>query len=293
MLRVALRARDGHPMKARTVRWPGGVPWAVPVRSPMTDALTIASFGAAFAAGLLSVFSPCVMPLMPAYLSLVSGLSVEEMQDGVAREGIRRRVMAGCIGFVLGFSTVFIVLGASATLLGSWLRSFRIDLFGATIGIAQLAGVVIILMGLHIAGLLPIQWLYRERRVQVALRRTSFLGTYLVGAAFAFGWSPCVGPILGGILTIAGSRETLLQGISLLAVYSAGLGVPFLMAGWSIEYFFSAFGRVKRHFRALELTSGALLVGVGALVLTDQMARMNSYFTFMSRFVAAAEGWLQ
>ena len=128
--------------------------------------------------------------------------------------------------------------------------------------------------------------------MQVNLRRTSFFGTYLVGGRSP-GWSPCIGPILGGILTIAGSRDTMLQGIGLLAVYSAGLGVPFLLAGWSIEYFFNAFGRVKRHFRTLELASGALLVGVGVLVMTDQMARLNSYFTFMSRFVTAAEGWLQ
>jgi cytochrome c-type biogenesis protein len=259
----------------------------------MADITSIASLGAAFAAGLLSVFSPCVMPLMPAYLSLVSGLSVEEMQDASTTAGVRRRVVSGCLGFIAGFSTVFIVLGASATALGQVLRTWHLTLFGLEVGIAQLAGIVIILMGLHIAGLLPIHLLYRERRVHVELRRTSLAGTYLVGAAFAFGWSPCVGPILGGILTIAGSRDTVLQGVGLLAVYSAGLGVPFLLAGWSIDFFFRAFRRVKHHFRTLELVSGALLVGVGLLVVTDQLSRFNSYFNFMGRFVTEAERWLQ
>jgi cytochrome c-type biogenesis protein len=258
----------------------------------MADVSSIASLGAAFAAGLLSVLSPCVMPLMPAYLSLVSGLSVEEMQDAEVNAGVRRRVVWGCLGFVAGFSTIFVLLGASATMVGQVLRTWQVNVLGLELGVAQLAGVVIILMGLHIAGLLPIHLLYRERRVHVELRRTSLLGTYLVGAAFAFGWSPCVGPILGGILTIAGSRDTVMQGVGLLAVYSLGLGVPFLLAGWSIDIFFRAFRRVKQYFRTLELVSGALLVGVGVLVLTDQLARFNGYFTFMGRFVTEAERWL-
>jgi len=259
----------------------------------MTDVSSIASLGAAFAAGILSVLSPCVLPLMPAYLSLISGLSVEEIQDGRSLGNVRRRVIAGCVGFVLGFSTIFVALGASATVLGQILRRFQFDFFGHTVGIAQLAGVVIVLMGLHIAGLAPIRMLYRERRVQLKPRRMSFVGTYLVGAAFAFGWTPCVGPILGGILTIAGSRDTVAQGIGLLSVYSAGLAVPFLLAGWSIEYFFGAFARLKHHFRKLELVSGGLLVGVGLLVMTDQLSRLNGYFGFMTSVVTAAESILE
>lgn len=259
----------------------------------MTDVASIASLGAAFAAGLLSVLSPCVLPLMPAYLSLISGLSVEEIQDGRSVERVRRRVISGCIGFVLGFSTVFVALGASATVLGQLLRRFQVDLFGMSVGIAQVAGLVIILMGLHIAGLAPIRLLYRERRLHLKLRRMSFVGTYLVGAAFAFGWTPCVGPILGGILTVAGSRDTVAQGIGLLTVYSAGLAVPFLFAGWSIELFFGAFSHLKHHLRKLELVSGGLLVGVGLLVMTDQLSRLNSYFGFMTSFVTAAESILE
>lgn len=259
----------------------------------MMDVSSIASLGAAFAAGLLSVLSPCVLPLMPAYLSLISGLSVEEIQDGRSLEYVRRRVIAGCVGFVLGFSTVFVALGASATVLGQILRRFQIDVLGIPVGIAQLAGLVIVVMGLHIAGLAPIRMLYRERRMHLKLRRMSFVGTYFVGAAFAFGWTPCVGPILGGILTIAGSRNTVAQGIGLLTIYSAGLAVPFLLAGWSIELFFGAFSRLKHHFRKLELVSGGLLVGVGLLVMTDQLSRLNGYFGFMAAFVNAAERVLE
>ncbi|HBZ69083.1 MAG TPA: cytochrome C biogenesis protein [Deltaproteobacteria bacterium] len=259
----------------------------------MADATSIVSLGTAFAAGLLSVFSPCVMPLMPAYLSLVSGLSVEEMQEGSSEPVVRRRVLAGSLGFVAGFSTVFVILGASATVLGHVLRTWSVRVLGVEFGVPQIAGVVIIVMGLHIAGILPVHMLYRERRVNLQVRRMNPVGTYLVGAAFAFGWSPCVGPILGGILTIAGSRETVIQGVGLLAVYSAGLGVPFLVAAWSIDLFFHAFQRVKTHFRMLELLSGALLVGVGFLVMTDQLARLNGYFMFMSRFVTHTERLLQ
>jgi cytochrome c-type biogenesis protein len=244
---------------------------------------------AAFAAGMLSFLSPCVMPLMPAYLSLISGLSVEEIQDAGPDPALRRRIVRACLGFVAGFSTVFIVLGASATAIGRVLRTADVTVFGVELGIAQLAGLVIVLMGLHIAGLLPIHLLYRDAHVQVEGRQRSVAGAYLVGAAFAFGWSPCVGPILSGILAIAASRDTVLQGVGLLAVYSAGLAVPFLITGYSLEYFFRAFGRVKRYFRALEVASGTLLVVIGVLVLTDQLTRLNGYFVFLNRVVSTLE----
>jgi cytochrome c-type biogenesis protein len=245
--------------------------------------------GAAFAAGMLSFLSPCVMPLMPAYLSLISGLSVEEMQEAAEDARLRRRVMTACLGFVAGFSTVFVALGASATAVGRVLRTWHAEVLGLEFGVAQVAGLVIVVMGLHIAGLLPIHLLYRDTRVRLESHHRSMLGTYLVGAAFAFGWSPCVGPILSGILTVAASRETVMQGVGLLAVYSAGLAVPFLLAGWSIEYFFRVFQRVKRYFRVLEIGSGTLLVIIGVLVMTDQLTRLNSYFLFLNRVVTELE----
>jgi cytochrome c-type biogenesis protein len=261
----------------------------------MTDPLSLASFATAFAAGLLSVLSPCVMPLMPAYLSLISGISVDELRTGPDGEGegkpagLRRRVLIGCAGFIAGFSTVFIVLGASATVIGRVLQTWQVEVFGLPITAVQIAGVVIIAMGLHLMGVLPIPWLYRDARFGGSLRPKSFLGTYLVGAAFAFGWSPCVGPILGGILTLAGGRETVYEGMLLLAVYSAGLGIPFLLAGWSIEFFFGLFQRMRRHFRTVEIVSGSLLVAVGVLVASNRLAVLNEYFLFLSDAIERAE----
>lgn len=261
----------------------------------MTDALSIASFATAFAAGLLSVLSPCVMPLMPAYLSLISGISVDELREEGASEaadppqGLRRRVLIGCAGFIAGFSTVFVLLGASATVIGRVLQTWQIEPFGVPISAVQIAGVVIVAMGLHLMGVLPIPWLYRDTRFGGTLQPRSFLGTYLVGAAFAFGWSPCVGPILGGILTLAGGRETVYEGMLLLGIYSAGLGLPFLLAGWSIEFFFKAFQRMRRHFRTVEIVSGVLLVVVGGMVATNRLAALNEYFTFLSDLVERVE----
>jgi cytochrome c-type biogenesis protein len=253
----------------------------------------IAQIPLAFASGLISVFSPCVMPLMPAYLSLISGVSVRELAEGSDDREQRARVMDACFGFVAGFSTVFIVLGASAFALGRVLRAWRLDLFGFELGMAQLAGVVIIVFGLHMVGVLKIGWLLRDTRLELDMGAPGFFGAFTVGAGFGFGWSPCIGPILGAVLTLAGSRETVFEGITLLAVYSAGLGVPFLLAGWSIDHFFNAFERIKHHFRALEVASGVLLVGVGVLLITNQLSWFNTHLTFLTDFVVAAEEFLQ
>jgi cytochrome c-type biogenesis protein len=253
----------------------------------------IAQLPLAFASGLISVFSPCVLPLMPAYLSLISGVSVAELGEGASDREQRARVMEACFGFVSGFSTVFIVLGASAFALGRVLRVWRLDLFGLEIGIAQIAGVVIVVFGLHMMGVFKISWLLRDTRLQLDMGAPGFFGSFTVGAGFGFGWSPCIGPILGAVLTLAGSRETVFEGITLLAVYSAGLAIPFLIAGWSIDHFFTAFARIKQHFRKLEIFSGVLLVGVGVLLATNQLGWFNAHFTFLSDLVVAAEEMLQ
>jgi cytochrome c-type biogenesis protein len=258
----------------------------------MTELLSQAPL--AFAAGLLSVLSPCVMPLMPAYLSLVSGISVEDMMErGGYDAALRRQVMRACLGFVLGFSVVFIAMGVGAVALGHTIRSWRVELLGFELGIAQLAGIMIVLMGLHLTGLVPIRVLYRDTRLQPKATRRSFLSTFAVGAGFAFGWSPCIGPILSTVLTLAGSRDTMLQGTLLLAIYSAGLAIPFLLAGWSIDHFFRAFSHLKRHFRKIEVASGVLLMAVGLLLVTGQLARFNSQFRFLTDIVSAAERALQ
>ncbi len=255
----------------------------------MTEFTSIASIGAAFAAGVLSFLSPCVMPLMPAYLSLISGISVEEMREGARDRTLRRRVLIACFGFCAGFTTVFVALGASAFALGMVARTWRAQIFGIEFGMAQIAGLVVVILGLHMAGVLRIRSLYRDRRVHLPMRRISWLRTFAVGAAFAFAWSPCVGPILGGIYTIAASRDSVYQGMGLLAVYSAGLALPFMLTGFSIEWFFHWFHRVKHHFRKLELASGSMLVAIGLLLMFNRFTIFNSYFAFLERFIAAAE----
>ncbi|MCS5636735.1 MAG: cytochrome c biogenesis CcdA family protein [Myxococcota bacterium] len=247
----------------------------------------------AFGAGLISVFSPCVMPLMPAYLSLISGVSVEEMEKGVGDSALRRRVIRACLGFIAGFSTVFILMGIGAVTIGHTVRTWHMDVMGLEIGAIQVVGVLIVLFGLHMTGLVPISFLYRDTRVQVEVKERSLLATYLVGGGFALGWSPCIGPILSSVLALAGSRETVIEGTALLAIYSAGLAVPFLAAGWSIEFFFRAFARMKHHFRRLEVASGVILMAVGGLMATNQFSRLNSQFSFMADFVARAERAIQ
>jgi cytochrome c-type biogenesis protein len=248
----------------------------------------------AFAAGLLSVLSPCVLPLLPAYLSLVSGLSVDEMREGDSDTELRRRVMHACLGFVCGFTLVFVVLGIGAVAIGRVVRTWRLALFGFEVGISQLAGVAILVLGLHMTGFTPIRALYRDTRFQFSGRgRRGTASAALVGAGFALGWSPCIGPILAAILALAGARETVLHGMGLLLVYSAGLAVPFLIAGWSIERFFHVFARVKRHFRALEVGSGLVLVGVGFLLVINRFTALNGPLAFLNDFIASAERALQ
>jgi cytochrome c-type biogenesis protein len=231
---------------------------------------------------------------MPAYLSLISGISVEEMHDGASDVLQRRRVMLACLAFVAGFSAVFVLLGVGAVRFGQLVRSWRGEVLGLEFGVSQLAGLIVILLGLHMTGLIPIRALYRDTRFQPTLgRHHSALSAFVVGAGFALGWSPCIGPILATILTVAASRETAFQGVALLTIYSAGLAVPFLVAGWSIERFFQAFTRIKQHFRKLEIVSGLMLVGVGFLLLTDQLSRLNNHFRFLTDALGAAERALQ
>jgi len=248
-------------------------------------------FGLSFVAGVVSFLSPCVMPLMPAYLSLISGVSIEEIQSGHDGGALRRKVLTSCLSFVLGFSFVFIMLGASATAIGYVLRSWSFEIGGFQLGIAQLAGLVILVMGLHIMGVLKLMPLYQEKRFQVEVKQRGWVRTFVVGAAFAFGWSPCVGPILGSVLTMAGSRQTLGMGMALLAVYSLGLAIPFLITGWSVEIFFRVFQKMRHHFHALEIFSGGVLAVVGLLVMTGQFTRINAYFGFLNELVSTIEGW--
>jgi cytochrome c-type biogenesis protein len=235
------------------------------------------TFLAAFAAGLLSFISPCVLPLIPGYLSYISGLTLDEMQGTATTTTIdpaqaRRRVLTASIFFILGFSFVFISFGAAASALGSYLLERQRLL-------AKVAAVIVILFGLHTMGVLRIGWLYSEKRVQVDRKPTSVYGAFFVGLAFAFGWTPCIGPILAGILAIAGVQDTVGQGVRLLAVYSLGLGVPFLITAVAINQFFAAFARIRKHYHAIEVGSGLLLCAIGLLIFTDR-------FTIIARWLS-------
>jgi cytochrome c-type biogenesis protein len=226
----------------------------------------------AFAAGFLSFVSPCVLPLIPGYLSFVSGLSLEEMRAGAAGDTrARRQVLLASFAFVLGFSAVFVALGASASAIGDFLMS-RLPLLG------RIAGVLIIIFGLHTMGLFRLRFLETEKRVQTSRKPAGLAGAFIVGVAFAFGWTPCIGPILGGILAIAGSRDSIAEGVRLLAIYSLGLGIPFLLTALAVDRFFSATARIRRYYHAIELASGALLVAIGILIFTNQ-------FTIIARYL--------
>jgi cytochrome c-type biogenesis protein len=240
-------------------------------------ALEPVSLIAAFAAGLLSFISPCVLPLIPGYISYISGITLEDMQGtpaggGAAAAVSRGRILASSAAFVLGFSLVFVSLGASASALGQLLLP-RLALLG------RIAGAIIILFGLHTMGVLRMGWLYSEKRIQTRAKPAGFLGAGLVGVAFAFGWTPCIGPILAGILAIAAAQETVLQGALLLAVYSLGLGIPFLITALAINLFFAAFARIRRHYHAIEVVSGGLLVVIGVLILTNRLTVIARYLS--------------
>src|SRR2546422_3188690 len=233
----------------------------------MNDSVSLLT---AAAAGLVSFISPCVLPIVPGYLSFISGVNMAELRGGEAPPGLSARVGLTSLVFVLRFSSVFIALGAAATLVGATLQAYKREL-------GMIGGVIIIVLGLHTAGILPIKWLLYEKRATVKSRPLGLLGAYLVGLAFAFGWTPCIGPILGAILLYASQQETVAQGVLLLAAYSAGLGIPFIVAGLAVNGFFRVFGRLRGSMRAIEVVSGALLVGVGLLLVTDRLTLLAQY----------------
>lgn len=222
----------------------------------------------AFLAGLLSFVSPCVLPLVPPYLCFLAGVTLDELTGEDATRTPRTRVFTASLAFVLGFTAVFVTLGASASAIGRVVMS-HLDVLG------YLAGAVIIVMGLHFLGVFRIGLLYREARVHVERRPAGLIGAFLVGIAFAFGWTPCVGPVLAAILFVAGSEETVGNGALLLAAYSLGIGLPFLGASLFAGPFMDLMRRFRLHMGKVEKTMGALLVVTGVMFLTGQMATMS------------------
>ena len=232
--------------------------------------MTDVSIPAALIAGLISFLSPCVLPLVPPYLIYLSGLSLERLADAEPEPRVRRETVIGAALFVLGFTTVFVALGASASAIGSLIRIYA-DVF------AKAAGVAIIVMGLHFLGVFRLGFLMREKRVQVA-KPVGLWGAYVMGLAFAFGWTPCIGPILAAILAVAASEATVAKGAGLLAVYSLGLGIPFILAAFAVEPFAAFLVRFRAHLPIMEKVMGALLVLTG--------------IAFLTGFVAQAAFWL-
>ena len=220
----------------------------------------------ALAGGVLSFLSPCVLPLVPSYLSFVTGMSLEDLQGGVDR----RATFMHSLLFVLGFSIIFIALGASASFLGSFLYNYKV-------WIARVGGAVIIVLGLHLTGVFKIAPLLRERRVHVSDKPAGYLGTIGVGAAFGAGWTPCIGPILGSILTLASTQDTVWAGVSLLSVYSLGLAIPFLISALALDLFLSAFSRFRRFLPAVEKGAGVMLIILGLLLVTGTFTLLNTY----------------
>jgi cytochrome c-type biogenesis protein len=224
---------------------------------------------AALLAGMLSFLSPCVLPLVPPYLVYLTGASLERHADTEAGPRVRRETIAAALLFVLGFSTVFVALGASASAIGALLRAYSNEL-------SILAGVAIIVMGLHFLGLTPIAWLMREKRLAVG-KPVGLWGAYLMGLAFALGWTPCIGPILAAILAIAASESTVAKGAGMLAVYSLGLGVPFIVAALAVEPFAAFLARFRAHLGLVEKAMGGLLVLTGIAFLTGVVGEASNW----------------
>ena len=223
------------------------------------------TFGAAFLAGLLSFVSPCVLPIVPPYLCYLAGMSFDQLQDEEVAPGTGRRILFSAIAFVLGFATVFIALGATASVVGQTIaRHFDT--------MAVIAGLVIAAMGLHFLGVIRIGFLYREARVNVENKPAGLLGAYVMGLAFAFGWTPCVGPVLAAILFVAGSADTAFRGAMLLAVYALGIGLPFILAAAFAARFLGWAARFRKHMGTVEKVMGGALVFTGVLFMTGQMS---------------------
>jgi len=223
-----------------------------------------------FTAGLFSFLSPCVLPLIPSYLSFLSGVSLEEMRSSAMQSHIRRQVVLNSLFFILGFSLVFISLGASASFLGSLFVGYRSI-------IRTLGGILITIVGLYLIGVFKVPFLERYLQFNLKGKPAGYFGSAVVGVTFALAWTPCVGPILGAVLTLAGTSADVETGILLLAIYAAGLGLPFFLSALAMNTFFQFSQSFRRYIKAVHVTAGILLVVVGVLILTDYLTILNAY----------------
>ena len=236
---------------------------------PETLALSPLTLALAVGAGLLSFVSPCVLPLLPAYLGYMTGLSADEL-DARQDAATRAHVLGRSLAFVLGLSAVFTALGASASLVGQALLQHQTLLL-------RVAGVLVVVLGLHTLGLIRIPLLYRQARASFGAGRTGYVGALLLGAAFAAGWTPCIGPFLAGLLALASQEQTVGQGMLLLFVYGLGLGIPFVLAGLALGPALRLLRGLRTQMRVLETASGLLLVGMGLLIFSDRLSLISAW----------------
>ncbi len=226
---------------------------------------------AAFVAGLISFLSPCVLPLVPGYVSLISGVGVEELKTDQGQ--LFRKVMLNSAAFIVGFS----IVGAISTEVGQLFAQYKSLL-------ARIAGLVIILFGLHLTGIFQIKALLADTRLHGLKGSATVWGAFVIGFAFAFGWTPCVGPILAVVLGFAAAQDTVMKGVFLLAVYSAGLAVPFLLTALGIGRFLKFYNRFKFHMHAIEVASGGLLIALGVLLVLGRFTMISGWLSFLNRF---------
>jgi len=229
----------------------------------------------AFSAGLLSFVSPCVLPLIPSYITYITGVSFKELAESGARAKVRWTTISHSLLFIMGFSTIFIVLGASASYLGQLLIRYQYWLMKG-------GGVLIIILGIQFTGIINLPFLQMERRFELRKKPLGYVGSFLVGIVFAAGWTPCVGPILSTILLYASTSKSFATGVLLLTVYSMGLGVPFFLSSLAFNSFLSAFERIKQYMRVVTIISGFFLIGIGILLLTDTFREINTYLNILT-----------
>lgn len=228
------------------------------------------SFIGAFVAGLLSFLSPCVLPLIPSYITYITGLSFTDLQAEHPSHKVRKQTMLHSLMFIAGFTVVFVLLGASATFIGGFLQEHM----GT---IRKIGGVLIIVFGIHVTGILPIHLLLGEKRVNIQHKPAGYLGSFLVGLAFAAGWTPCIGPILASILMVAATEETIFEGIALLLTYSMGLAIPFFLSALAMHQFLTAFNRFKKYIRMFEIVTGIFLIIVGVMIFGNYLSILGRY----------------
>jgi cytochrome c-type biogenesis protein len=229
----------------------------------------------AFSAGLLSFVSPCVLPLVPSYLTYITGVSFKELTDVKATARLRWVTISHSLLFIVGFSTIFILMGASASYLGQLLLRYQY-------WIMKGGGILIILLGIQFTGVINLPFLQMEKRFELRKKPLGYVGSFLVGIVFAAGWTPCIGPILSTILIYASTSKSFTTGMLLLSIYSMGLGVPFFLSSLAFNSFLSAFERIKRYMRVITLVSGLFLIGIGILYLTDTFQDINTYLNMFS-----------